>query len=116
MFEEAQYFAPVVEDADGIRLEVNSGWRSRAHQQRLLDEAVARYGSLDAALEYVATPEASAHVTGDAVDIGPADAADWLGRHGSARVCANRCIWRAIACSRRSTPRRAWRNWRVSAA
>jgi len=70
--------------ADGVVIEVTSGWRSREHQQRLLDEAVADYGSLDLALDYVSTPDTSAHVTGDAVDIGPAQAADWLGRHGSA--------------------------------
>lgn len=71
-------------EADGVVIEVTSGWRSWEHQERLLDEAVAKYGSLDEALEYVSTPEASAHVTGDAVDIGPAEAAGWLNRHGSA--------------------------------
>ncbi|SDD15237.1 M15 family metallopeptidase [Nocardioides lianchengensis] len=70
--------------ADGITVQVTSGWRSREHQQRLYDEAVTRYGSEEEARRYVATPDASAHVTGDAVDIGPTDAADWMGRHGSA--------------------------------
>ncbi len=82
--------------ADGVVVEVTSGWRSREHQQRLLDDAVARYGSLAEALRYVASPDTSAHVTGDAVDIGPTDAAEWLGRHGSAyglcQVFANE-IW-----------------------
>lgn len=82
--------------ADGVRIEVTSGWRSREHQQRLLDEAVLEYGSLEKALEYVARPEDSAHVTGDAVDIGPTEAAAWLGRHGSAyglcQIFANE-IW-----------------------
>jgi hypothetical protein len=32
----------------------------------------------------VATPETSAHVSGDAVDIGPSDAAAWLSAHGAA--------------------------------
>jgi hypothetical protein len=31
----------------------------------------------------VATAETSAHVSGDAVDIGPADATVWLSRHGA---------------------------------
>jgi hypothetical protein len=31
----------------------------------------------------VATPETSSHVSGDAVDIGPADAAAWLSEHGA---------------------------------
>ncbi|MEI5676308.1 MULTISPECIES: M15 family metallopeptidase [unclassified Nocardioides] len=70
--------------ADGITVQVTSGWRSREHQQRLYDEALTRYGSEQEARRYVATPDASAHVTGDAVDIGPTDAADWMGRHGSA--------------------------------
>jgi LAS superfamily LD-carboxypeptidase LdcB len=65
-------------------IEVASGWRSWEHQQRLLDEAVIEYGSLDRALQYVATPQASAHVTGDAVDVGPESARSWLSRHGSA--------------------------------
>ena len=29
------------------------------------------------------TPDESAHVTGDAVDVGPTDAMYWLARHGS---------------------------------
>jgi hypothetical protein len=68
---------------DGIELGVNSGWRSPEHQERLLLEAVAKYGSLAEAERWVATPETSAHVSGDAVDIGPARAAAWLSRHGA---------------------------------
>ena len=68
----------------GVELWVTSGWRSAAYQQELLDEAVARYGSLGEALRFVATPDTSAHVTGDAVDIGPAAADDWLDRNGAA--------------------------------
>lgn len=69
---------------DGVTIIVTSGWRSRAHQQRLYDEAVDRYGSEDEARRYVNTPDTSAHVTGDAVDIGPKDADHWLVEHGSA--------------------------------
>ena len=69
--------------ADGVRMVVNSGWRSREHQERLLAEAVSRYGSEEEARRYVATPDTSAHVTGDAVDIGPTDAASWLSQHGA---------------------------------
>jgi D-alanyl-D-alanine carboxypeptidase len=68
---------------DGVGLVITSGWRSRAHQQRLYDEAVSRYGSEQEARRYVSTPDASAHVTGDAVDIGPTDADDWLSQHGA---------------------------------
>jgi len=69
--------------ADGVQLSITSGWRSRAHQQELFDEAVDTYGSEEEALRYVSTPDTSAHVTGDAVDIGPTEADDWLIQHGA---------------------------------
>jgi D-alanyl-D-alanine carboxypeptidase len=69
--------------ADGIELNVNSGWRSPEYQNRLLREAVSRYGSAKAAARWVGTPTTSAHVSGDAVDIGPLDATAWLSRHGA---------------------------------
>jgi zinc D-Ala-D-Ala carboxypeptidase len=62
---------------------VTSGWRSKAYQQRLLERAVARYGSLDVARRLVSTPEKSAHVSGKAIDIGPTNAADWVIQHGA---------------------------------
>ncbi|MDX6375625.1 MAG: zinc D-Ala-D-Ala carboxypeptidase [Nocardioidaceae bacterium] len=68
---------------DGVELVITSGWRSRAHQQQLFDEAVNKYGSEEEARRYVATPDTSTHVTGDAVDIGPTDADDWLNQHGA---------------------------------
>jgi zinc D-Ala-D-Ala carboxypeptidase len=78
---------------DGEELRVNSGWRSPAYQQYLLDQAVAQYGSYDAARQWVNTPEESTHVTGDAVDVGPPEAAHWLDQHGArwglCRVYAN---------------------------
>jgi D-alanyl-D-alanine carboxypeptidase len=78
---------------DGIELLVDSGWRSPAYQQHLLDEAVGTYGSQEEAARWVATPDTSAHVSGDAVDIGPTRAAAWLSAHGAAyglcRVYAN---------------------------
>ena len=70
--------------AGGIDMVVNSGWRSPAYQERLLDEAVSRYGSKEEAARWVATPETSAHVSGDAIDIGPPAAATWLSTHGTA--------------------------------
>ena len=69
--------------ADGVPFHVSSGWRSAAYQQALLDAAVERYGSADAARAYVLGPDESAHVTGRAVDIGPTDAMSWLARHGA---------------------------------
>jgi zinc D-Ala-D-Ala carboxypeptidase len=70
--------------SDGEELVVDSGWRSPAYQQRLLREAVAKYGSEAEATRWVATPETSAHVSGDAVDIGPSGAAAWLSEYGAA--------------------------------
>jgi D-alanyl-D-alanine carboxypeptidase len=67
----------------GIQVRLTSGWRGRAYQQELLDEAVDKYGSLDEARRFVNTPERSTHVTGKAVDVGPTNAADWLIQHGS---------------------------------
>ena len=69
---------------DGVALRVNSGWRSVEEQERLLRDAVEEHGSAREAARWVATPETSAHVSGDAVDVGPADAAAWLSRHGAA--------------------------------
>lgn len=68
---------------DGVTFYVNSGWRSPAYQSQLLDEAVAKYGSTEEAARWVATPETSPHVSGDAVDLGPSEAAAWLSEHGS---------------------------------
>jgi LAS superfamily LD-carboxypeptidase LdcB len=68
--------------SDHIRFEVNSGWRSPAYQEHLLDEAIAKYGSREQAARWVATPARSAHVSGDAVDLGH-DAAEWLSDHGA---------------------------------
>jgi D-alanyl-D-alanine carboxypeptidase len=70
--------------ADGVELSVDSGWRSPEHQQQLFDEAVSKYGSEEEAARWVATPETSAHVSGEAVDIGPSGAAAWLSEHGAA--------------------------------
>lgn len=70
--------------ADGVGLRVNSGWRSPEYQQQLLLDAVAEHGSQEEAARWVSTPETSAHVSGEAVDIGPFDAAAWLSDHGAA--------------------------------
>ena len=68
---------------DGVSFVVDSGWRSPQYQEHLLQEAVSKYGSQEEAARWVATPETSAHVSGDAVDIGPVDAASWLSRQGA---------------------------------
>jgi D-alanyl-D-alanine carboxypeptidase len=68
---------------DGITIVVNSGWRSREYQKQLLRDAVAKYGSEKAAARWVAPPDTSSHVSGDAVDIGPSRATAWLSKHGA---------------------------------
>jgi hypothetical protein len=68
---------------DGVEFLVDSGWRSPQYQEQLLQEAVSKYGSEAEAARWVATPNTSAHVSGDAVDIGPSDAAAWLSEHGA---------------------------------
>ena len=68
---------------DGVEFFVNSGWRSPAYQEQLLTEAVSKYGSKEEAARWVATPETSPHVLGQAVDIGRSDATAWLSKHGA---------------------------------
>jgi zinc D-Ala-D-Ala carboxypeptidase len=68
--------------ADGITIQITSGRRSAAKQQRLLNDAIKQYGSYKAATRWVLPPKYSAHVKGKAVDIGPAAAMQWLNRNG----------------------------------
>ena len=68
---------------DGVEFFVDSGWRSRDYQEQLLREAISKYGSEAEATRWVATPNRSEHVSGDAVDIGHSDAAAWLSEHGA---------------------------------
>lgn len=67
----------------GIEFYVNSGWRSPNYQNDLLREAVLQYGSKGEAARWVATADTSLHVSGDAVDIGPFAAREWLSEHGA---------------------------------
>ena len=67
---------------DGMTILVNSGWRSALLQERMLQEAITEYGSEEEARRWVATPDTSEHVTGDAVDLGPLPALDWLVQRG----------------------------------
>ena len=68
---------------DGVEFFVDSGWRSPEYQERLLREAVSKYGSGEKAAHWVATPRTSAHEWGNAVDIGHSDAKAWLSEHGA---------------------------------
>src|ERR687887_516854 len=75
---------------DGVEFVVNGGWRSPEYQEQLRHEAVTKYGSEKEAARWVATPNTSAHVSGDAVDIGPVAGAAWLFEHGAGDgVCQN---------------------------
>jgi len=69
---------------DGVAFRVDSGWRSPGYQARLREEAVEKYGSEEEASRWVATPDTSAHVSGEAIDIGGSDAAAWLSERGAA--------------------------------
>jgi zinc D-Ala-D-Ala carboxypeptidase len=75
--------AATVAADDAVTFFVDSGWRSSEYQEQLLHEAVLKYGSEEEAARWVASPETSAHVSGDAVDIGRSDAAAWLSEHGA---------------------------------
>ena len=69
--------------ADGVDVQIASGWRTKGFQQRLFDDGVRTYGSVGAAQQFVASPDTSRHVVGKAVDIGPVEADTWLIRNGS---------------------------------
>lgn len=68
---------------DGVELYVNSGWRSAEYQEQLLREAVSEHGSAEEAARWVSTPDGSAHVSGDAVDIAGSDVHTWLSEYGA---------------------------------
>ncbi|WP_417507580.1 M15 family metallopeptidase [Microbacterium sp.] len=80
-------------EGDGVTFRVNSGWRTPALQERMLQDAIVQYGSESEARRWVATAETSEHVTGDAVDLGPLPALDWLTqrgwRYGLCQIYAN---------------------------
>jgi len=67
----------------GIEVEIESGWRSASYQEELFQQAISEYGSEAAAARWVATPDTSPHVAGDAVDIRNADATAWLAANGA---------------------------------
>lgn len=69
--------------AQNVDIVITSGWRSRGFQQRLFADGVRQYGSPQAAGEFVASPDASRHVVGEAVDVGGDGASQWLIRNGS---------------------------------
>jgi hypothetical protein len=67
---------------DGVHLDVNSGYRTPAHQEELYEEGIAKYGSAQAAHAWVLPPDQSDHVKGDAVDVEAAAGIAWLEKNG----------------------------------
>jgi D-alanyl-D-alanine carboxypeptidase len=75
--------ATTIAARNGVEIFVNSGWRSRGYQAELVAEAVTEYGSQKEAARWVATPDTSPHVSGNAVDVGHGDADAWLSANGA---------------------------------
>jgi LAS superfamily LD-carboxypeptidase LdcB len=67
---------------DGVRLDVNSGYRTPQHQAELYEQGIAKYGSAQAAHAWVLPPGESDHVKGEAADVEPAQGIAWLEKNG----------------------------------
>lgn len=61
---------------------VSSAWRSHAYQEQLLQLGIATYGSAEEAARWIAPPDRSLHVAGEAIDTDGA-ATKWLGKRGA---------------------------------
>lgn len=64
-------------NADGVIVCLNDGKRSTAQQQAQYDEYLEQYGA-EVADQLVLPPDKSAHVTGNAIDVQPQAAYQWL--------------------------------------
>ncbi|UGT44400.1 M15 family metallopeptidase [Nocardia yamanashiensis] len=69
--------------AQGVTLSITSGYRTPGQQQWLWEDGIRTYGSPDAARRWVLPPEESTHVSGQAIDVGPREGAQWLEDNGS---------------------------------
>ncbi|WP_067821893.1 M15 family metallopeptidase [Nocardia inohanensis] len=69
--------------AQGVTLSITSGYRSPGQQQALWEDGIRTYGSPDAARRWVLPPEESTHVSGQAIDVGPREGAQWLEENGN---------------------------------
>ena len=67
----------------GHELTITSGFRTAAEQAAMLEDEVAKRGSLEEALWWVFPPDRSMHVQGLAIDVGDGPAADWLADEGA---------------------------------
>ncbi|MFE4462330.1 D-alanyl-D-alanine carboxypeptidase family protein, partial [Nocardia tengchongensis] len=59
------------------------GYRTPAEQEALWEDGLQTYGSPEAARRWVLPPSESTHVTGQAIDVGPREGAQWLEDNGS---------------------------------
>jgi len=55
----------------GVRLEVDSGFRSHRYQKQILERVLARGVAFEQAMRRIAPPGYSEHITGEAVDLVP---------------------------------------------
>ncbi|MEU6580331.1 D-alanyl-D-alanine carboxypeptidase family protein [Nocardia sp. NPDC046763] len=67
----------------GVSLWITSGYRTPAEQEALWEGGLQTYGSPEAARRWVLPPNESTHVTGEAIDVGPREGAQWLEDNGS---------------------------------
>ena len=72
-----------VAQTQGVTIALTSGWRSEGFQERLFADAVRQFGSVEVAQQFVAAPETSRHVVGEAVDVTGTGVSDWLIRNGA---------------------------------
>ncbi|WP_433561103.1 M15 family metallopeptidase [Nocardia sp. CA-151230] len=78
------YNAAATEAHDaGVSLWITSGYRTPAEQEALWEDGLQTYGSPEAARRWVLPPDESTHVTGEAIDVGPREGAQWLEDNGS---------------------------------
>lgn len=68
---------------EGTSLTMTSGYRSPAEQEQLWQDGLRTYGSPERARRWVLPPAESAHVRGQAIDVGPLTGARWLQRNGN---------------------------------
>ncbi|AYF78848.1 peptidase M15 [Nocardia yunnanensis] len=67
----------------GVPLSITSGYRTPAEQEALWEDGLQTYGSPEAARRWVLPPSESTHVTGQAIDVGPREGAQWLEDNGN---------------------------------
>ncbi|WP_442790083.1 M15 family metallopeptidase [Nocardia sp. CDC160] len=75
--------AAAAASAAGVTLWITSGYRTWAEQEALWEDGIQTYGSPEAARRWVLPPNESTHVTGQAIDVGPREGAQWLEDNGT---------------------------------